>query len=352
MPHFGFLKKKKKMSTSFRYGDVSPACYPNVDGKRKRRGPTQSADHGRKKKKESKKKEAVIPPSTPVGAIEQLVPLDTIQQLVPIGLDAFVKDHVEVEESDPLMVLQRHQGIVKEEVLQEGVSCPQPTQDQETQIALQELIPELTELPPATYEDLVSPHHICRLEHRVSRNGWHYAKCPMFPCLLFCAEEKAGPYMRDVHDQVHSDVLKMWKQLLCFCCQPPVLQQSRSEKNPDRMFLTCSKKKCKFFQWGDQPLSGKYRDWLDKEARTPVYLPTSTRDAEGYPLQGVDVPGHPPLPRFERGVEPSLKEALVVGGLERRLEESLKTKVPRPVTEYKRLLIKVIQRLKKKDTVV
>ena len=232
------------MSTSFQYGDVSPARYPNVDSKRKRRGPTQSADHGGKKKKESKKKEAVIPPSPPV---------EILQHMTPVGLDAFEKDLVEVEESDPLMVLQRHQGIVKEEVLQEGVSYPQPTQDQETHTALQELIQELTELPPATYEDSVCPHHICHLEHRVSQNGWHYVKCPMFPCLLFCAEEKVGPYMRAVHDQVHSDILKMWKHFLCFCCQPPVLQQSRSEKNPDRMFLSCSKKKCKFFQWGDQP---------------------------------------------------------------------------------------------------
>ena len=89
-------------------------------------------------------------------------------------------------------------------------------------------------------------------------------------------------------------------------------------------------------------MSGKYKDWLDKEARTTVYLPTSTRDAEGYPLQGVDVARPPPLPRFERGIEPSLKEALVVGGLERRLEESLKTKVPGPVTEYERFLIEEI----------
>ena len=64
----------------------------------------------------------MIPPSTPVGSINNLVPLDTIQQMVPVGLDAFTKDNVEVEESDPLLVLQRHQGIVKEEVLQEGVS--------------------------------------------------------------------------------------------------------------------------------------------------------------------------------------------------------------------------------------
>ena len=209
--------------------------------------------------------------------------------------------------------------------------------------------------------DRVAPHHVrllgvplSHLPLGASRVPERLAlrQMPMFPCLLFCAEDKTAPYMRAVHDQVHSDILKMWKQLLCFCCQPPVLQQNRSEKNPDWMFLTCSKKKCKFFHWGNHPLSPKYKDWLEQEARTPVYLPTSTRDAEGYPLHGVDVAGSPPRPRprFETGIDPSAKEALVVGSLERRLNESLKTDVPvqdRPLSEYERLLIEEIRQLKK-----
>ena len=266
------------MSTSFQYGDVSPARYPDFESKRKRCGSTPSADRGGKKKKESKKKETMIPSSSSSS------PEGSIQQMVPVGLDAFAKDNVVVEERDPLTVLQeyRDQGNVTEEVLQEGVSVPQPTQDQETQTALQELIQELIEPPPPALPDyLVYPYHICHLDYRVSQDGWHYAKCPTFLCLLFCAEEKAGPYMRAVHEQVYSDILKMWKQLLCFCCQLPMLQQTRSEKNPDRMFLTCSKKKCKFFQWGNHPLSNKYTDWLEQEARPPVYRPTSTRDVDG-----------------------------------------------------------------------
>ena len=181
-----FWEMYRKMSTSFQYGDVSPARYPNVEGKRKRGGSTRSADHGGKKKKESKKKETVIPPSPPVGSINHMV---------PVGLDAFAKDNVVVteSESDSSLLPQGHQGIVKEEVLQEEVSYPQPTQDQETQTALQELIQELTELPPATYEDLVCPHHICHLEHRVSQNGWYYVKCPMFPCCCFALKRKRVP---------------------------------------------------------------------------------------------------------------------------------------------------------------
>ena len=145
----------------------------------KRSGPTKSSDHGGKKKKESKKKEAVIPPTAPMGAIEQLVPLGAIEQLVSVGLDAFAKDHVVVVESDSPVVPQVNEGTVKEEVLQEGVSYLQPTQDEETQTALQELIQELTEVAPVTYEELVCPHHICRLENHVSRN----ALCSRFCCI-------------------------------------------------------------------------------------------------------------------------------------------------------------------------
>ena len=335
------------MFTSFQYGDVSPARYPDFESKRKRRGSTPSAYRGGKKKKKSKKKkETVIPSSSP--------PEGSIQEMVRVGLDAFAKDNVVVEERDPLTVLQEYRDQGNVTVLQEGVSVPQPTQDQETQTALQELIQELIEPPPPPVmpDYLVCPYHICHLEPRVSQNGWHYVKCPMFPCVLFCAEEKAGPYMRAVHEQVHSDILKMWKHLLCFCCQHPVLQQSRSEKNPDRMFLTCSKKKCKFFQWGNHPLRNKYKDWLEQEPGPPVHRPTSTRDADGYPLYGVDVAGPPPppRPRFERGVDPSVKKASVVDGLERRLDASLNTKVPRPVTEYEKQLIEEIRRLKEDAT--
>ena len=347
----------KKMSTSWEYGDVSPARYPDFESKRKRRGAASCANHGGKKEKESKKKETVIPSSSSPSEVK-----GAIQQLVPVGLDAFAKDHVVMEQKDPLVLLQEYrQGKVteeEEEVLQEGVSGPPSTQDQETRTALQELIDELVEpLPPppspaALPNYLVCPYHISHLEKRVSQNGWHYAKCPMFPCVLFCAEEKASAYMRAVHEQVHSDILKMWKHLLCFCCQPPVLQQSRSDKNPDRLYLCCSKKNCKFFWWGNLPLSRRYKDWLERETReSPMYLPTtSTRDADGYPLRGADTVGREGYPRFERGVDPSVKKALVMEGLEKRLDASLKTKVPRSVTEFEKELTEEIRRLKEDAT--
>ena len=311
----------KTMSTSWQYGDVSPARYPDLESKRKRRGAASSANHGGggKKKKESKKKETLTVPSTPTEG--------TLQQMVSVGLDAFAKDHVVVEQKDPLTLLEEaRQGKGSEDevevtVLQEGVSGPPPTQDQETQTALQSLLDELVEpLPPppspvALPDYLVCPYHICHLENRVSQNGWHYAKCCMYPCLLFCAEEKAPSYMRAVHEQVHSDLLRMWKHLLCFCCKPPTLNQSRSDKNPDRLYLCCSKKKCKFFHWANLPLTRRYKDWLEQETReSPVYLPSV----------------------------PQTREAL-----EKRLDASLATaQVPRSTTPYEEELIQEIRRLK------
>ena len=300
------------MSTSYQYGDVSPARYPDLESKRKRRGVSTSAHPGGKKKKESKKKETLTVPSTPTeGTLQQLVPLTLLEE-VRQGKGS--EDEAEVT------------------VLQEGGSGPPSTQDQETQTALQSLLDELIEpLPPlspspADLPDyLVCPYHICHLENRVSQNGWHYAKCCMYPCLLFCAEEKASAYMRAVHEQVHSDLLKMWKHLLCFCCKPPTLNQSRSDKNPDRLYLCCSKKKCKFFHWANLPLTHRYKDWLEQETReSPVYLPSVTR-----------------------GIDPQVKRSLEVGALEKRLDASLATaRVSRSTTPYEEELIQEIRRLK------
>ena len=340
------------MSTSWQYGDVSPARYPDLESKRKRRGAASSVNHGGgKKKKESKKKETITVPSSSSSPTE-----GTIQQMVPVGLDAFAKDTVVMEQKDPLLLLEEYrQGKGTDDeaevtVLQEGVSGPPPTQDQETQTALQSLPDELIEpLPPppspvALPDYLVCPSHICHLENRVSQNGWHYAKCTMFPCLLFCAQEKAPTYMRAVHEQVHSDLLKMWKHLLCFCCKPPTLNQSRSDKNPDRLYLCCPKKNCQFFHWANLPLTRRYKDWLEQETRdSPVYLPSVTRvrEADGPPFRGVDMVGPHP------GREPWVKKALEAEKLEKRLDASLATaRVPRPTTPYEEELIQEIRRLK------
>ena len=109
----------------------------------------------------------------------------------------------------------------------------------------------------SSVDTLVCPCHDVRLEARQSQKGWLYVKCPIQPCLLFCGQDQTPEYMKAVSSQPHPEVLDMWSCLQCFCREPATLQQSHSPQNPDRLFLTCSKKKCHFFRWADQPLGPK-----------------------------------------------------------------------------------------------
>ena len=180
--------------------------------------------------------------------------------------------------------------------------------------------------PPSSVDYMVCPCHDARLEARESQKGWKYVKCPMQPCLLFCGQDQALEYMKAVYSQPHSEVLDMWCCLQCFCREPATLQQSHSTQNPDRLFLNCSKKKCGFFRWADQPLGPKYWTWFHdhppKKADQQAEPPLSTCDAQGYPKRGVDIPGPPPPDR---------------------------SKEDRPLTDYEKQLLREIQDLKNRQ---
>ena len=173
---------------------------------------------------------------------------------------------------------------------------------------------------------MVCPCHDVRLEARESQKGWKYVKCPIQPCLLFCGQDQALEYMKAVYSQPHVEVLDMWTCLQCFCREPATLQQSHSTQNPDRLFLNCSKKTCGFFRWADQPMGPKYWSWFHdnppKKADQQAESPLSTRDAQGYPKRGYDIPGPPPrAPRKE----------------------------DRPLTDYEKQLLREIQELKNRQ---
>ena len=178
-------------------------------------------------------------------------------------------------------------------------------------------------LPASSLDYMVCPCHDVRLEARESQKGWKYVKCPMQPCLLFCGQDQVLEYMKAVYSQVHSEVLDMWCCLQCFCREPATLQQSHSTQNPDRLFLTCSKKTCGFFRWADQPLGPKYWTWFhdnppkkaDQQAEAPH------RDAQGYPKRGYDIPGPPPRVQSKEDVERE-----------------------RPLTDYEKQLLREISR--------
>ena len=208
---------------------------------------------------------------------------------------------------------------------------------EDTRAAVEDMMKELNDMveqstptlttvydPPSSVDYMVCPCHDVRLEARESQKGWKYVKCPIQPCLLFCGQDQALEYMKAVYSQPHAEVLDMWTCLQCFCREPATLQQSHSTQNPDRLFLNCSKKQCGFFQWADQPLGPKYWSWFHdnppKKANQQAEIPS--RDAQGYPKRGVDIPGPPPrAPRKE----------------------------DRPLTDYEKQLLREIQELKNRQ---
>jgi len=180
---------------------------------------------------------------------------------------------------------------------------------------------------------MVCPYRQVRLEERKSQKGWEYVESPTYPCLRFCPKEKLVRYVREVYRQHHADVHNMWSCLLFFCRETTTLKQSQSLDNPRRLFLTCSKKKCKFFRWADKPLGQKYRDCLFKKEEEKPEHPLPTRDADGYPLHGYDIPG-PPLPPSPRV---------------RRKDD---VQQERPLTDYEKQLLREIQELKNHQEVL
>ncbi|KAJ7319170.1 hypothetical protein OS493_036570 [Desmophyllum pertusum] len=68
-------------------------------------------------------------------------------------------------------------------------------------------------------------------------------------------------------DSSQQDQIPVWykwnkEKLKCFCSEPLVLCESRSEQNPGRMYFKCQKNRCKFFQWGNEMPSCKNMGWL------------------------------------------------------------------------------------------
>ena len=183
-------------------------------------------------------------------------------------------------------------------------------------------------IPPSSVDYMVCPCYDVRLEARESQKGWKYVKCPMQPCLLFCGQDQALEYMKAVYCQPHPEVMDMWCCLQCFCREPATLQQSHSTQNPDRLYVTCSKKKCGFFRWADQPLGPKYWSWFHdhppKKVDPLAEPPLASRDAQGYPKREVDIPGPPPRVRSKEDVD-------------------------RPLTDYEKQLLREIQDLKNRQ---
>ena len=115
--------------------------------------------------------------------------------------------------------------------------------------------PPVDMFQPSKVDYMVCPFHFNRLEQRTSKTGWRYVKCPFYQCCLFCDEKQALVYMQEIYRNLHPNVYDDWDNMTCFCGGVPTLWQSFSDKNPNRLYLTCSTDpRCKFFRWADQPI--------------------------------------------------------------------------------------------------
>ena len=129
------------MSTSWEYGDVSPACYPNPGRKRKSGSAKSSNPAGKKKKAKEENETLVIQNMTLVGLKKN--------EVTCLGEMPSDDDPTPVVE---MMKKECHHYIPNPinphgcedvvEVVQEGVSYPQAN-EKETQEAVQELMNEL-----------------------------------------------------------------------------------------------------------------------------------------------------------------------------------------------------------------
>ena len=212
---------------------------------------------------------------------------------------------------------------------------------EDTRAAVEDMMKELNDMveqstpaltpvydPPSSVDYMVCPCHDVRLEARESQKGWKYVKCPIQPCLLFCGQDQVPDYMKAVYSQPHAEVRDMWTCLQRFCREPATLQQSHSTQDPDRLFLNCSKKTCGFFRWADQPLGPKYWSWFHDHPpkKADALAEPPSRDAQGYPKRGVDIPGPPPRVQRKEDVERE-----------------------RPLTDYEKQLLREIQELKNRQ---
>ena len=102
----------------------------------------------------------------------------------------------------------------------------------------------------------ICPFHMETIGPVVNNKGYHLSKCTDQPCLISVFnDDNATSYLQGVYNKVHKDIHDHWGKLQCRCGYLPGLRQSKSEHNPDRMYLACRQHQCKFFRWADQPLA-------------------------------------------------------------------------------------------------
>ena len=86
--------------------------------------------------------------------------------------------------------------------------------------------------------------------------------CPHEECVISCfgTKEQLDEYLYHVERSLHFTFRNVHCPLVCFCGNLLGLPLSKSEKNKDRLFLTCRTRDCNMFQWGDEAPRKKVKD--------------------------------------------------------------------------------------------
>ena len=100
---------------------------------------------------------------------------------------------------------------------------------------------------------------------------WCYYRCPAIAdytkCFVACGAADVTMYLHRIKETLHS-IYKPGPAsfdpagMRCFCQMSLILAMSRSDKNRHRLYLTCPKRRCSFFQWADEEPKGKNYRWL------------------------------------------------------------------------------------------
>ena len=79
-------------------------------------------------------------------------------------------------------------------------------------------------------------------------NSGKKSTCPVF----FGGFEQKLTVLNKLCHEIHTKIHQAWGAIACFCDLVPKLKLSQTEKNPNKVFLTCPKMRgarCNFFQW-------------------------------------------------------------------------------------------------------
>ena len=159
--------------------------------------------------------------------------------------------------------------------------------------------------------DATCPFHGCLLEHRTSDSGFNYMKCPAeYPCAFIASQQEVHQYLQAVEKQwylqlvINTDKMRIkWPKMLCYCDKPSTLKQSKTEKNPGRMYFSCRSRTCPYIQWLDTPWKHKILVFTLEKLNPP---PKHSR----YPGFEARLVAYQPKKKKERGaISTSLEQA-------------------------------------------